>query len=152
MGSTLDSADEQPAVEAVDALIRSAQSTDRLIVVSTMVQAELQRRPVYDEARYRIIRDIFYRNRSYVRVVTLTPRLADVASTIGAEHGLTPADAVHVATALSERVDALLTLDGSHEHGRRRTKDLLRYDGQIGNPPLVIRPPTIPLGTQIRMT
>lgn len=146
--------DEQPAVEAIDALIRSAQPpvSARLIVVSTMVLAELQYRPFYDEVRYRIIRDIFYTNRSYVRVVTLTPRLADLASTIGAKHtALSPPDAVHIATALSEPVDVLLTLDGQHEHGKRRKADLLQYDGQIGNPVLAIRPPAIPLGTQFKM-
>ena len=78
-------------------------------MVSTMVLAELQSRPFYDETRYRIIRDIFYTNLSYVRVVTLNPRLADLASTIGAQNpALSPPDAVHIATALSEQVDALL--------------------------------------------
>ena len=148
------SADERPNVEAVDALIRSAQppARDRLIVVSTMVLAELRMRPFYDEGHYRIVRDIFYTNRSYMRVVSLNPRLADLASTIGGQHtALTPPDTVHIATALSERVDALLTLDGLHEHGRRRKRDLLQYDGQIGSPPLAIRPPTIPRDTQIKM-
>ena len=145
--------DEQPAVEAVDALIRSAQSPARarLIVVSTMVLAELQGRPFYDKARYQIIRDIFYTNRSYVRVVTLNPVLADSASIIGADNiSLSPPDAVHIATALSERVDALLTLDGQHEDGKR-SGGLLQYDGRIGTPPLAIRPPTIPLDTQMKL-
>ncbi|MBI2165560.1 MAG: PIN domain-containing protein [Chloroflexi bacterium] len=147
-----DSVDERPAVDTVDALLRSAQKRERLIVVSTLVLAELRHRPIYDETRYRTIRDIFYTSRSYVRVVVLNPRLADLASTIGAEHNnLSPMDAVHVATALTEKVDALLTLDGKHEHGRRRTGDLLDFNEQIGNPPLKIQVPQVPLNTQIRM-
>ena len=148
------SPDEQSATEAVDALIRSAQSPSngRLIVVSTLVLAELRRHPNHDESRYRIIRDIFYSNRPYVRVVTLTPRIADLASSIGSTNPrLAPADTVHVATALTERVDALLTLDGDHEHGKRRRPDLLYYHGKIGDPPLAIRPPAIPPGTQLVM-
>ena len=148
------SPDEQLAADAVDALIRSAQSPDRerLIVVSTLVLAELRDRPDYDSLRYRIIQDIFYTNRHYVRVVTLTPRIAAEASTIGSNNpALSPADAVHVATAISEGVDALLTLDGRHEHGKRRKRDLLDYDRKIGNPPLAIVPPSIPPGTQLRM-
>ncbi len=134
---------EQAAAEAVDALIRSAQlpTRERLIVVSTLVLAELRRHPSHDESRYDIVRDIFHTNRPYVRVVTLTPRIADLASSIGSENPrLAPADTVHVATAISEGVDSLLTLDGRHEHGRRRRPDLLFYDGKIGNPPLPIRP------------
>lgn len=109
---------EQAAAEAVDALIRSAQqpTKERLIVVSTLVLAELRRHPNHDEFRYQIIRDIFYTNRPYVRVVALTPQIADQASTIGSENPrLPPADAIHVATALSTHGNALLTLDGLHE-------------------------------------
>lgn len=148
------SPDEQSALDAVDALIRSAQSPakDRLIVVSTLVLAELRRHPNYIESRYSIIRDIFYTNRSYVRIVTLTPQIADIASAIGSENpALSPADTVHIATALSARVDTLLTLDGLHQHGKRRNRDLLIYNGRIGNPPLAIRPPAIPPGTQLVM-
>lgn len=148
------SPDERTAADAVDALIRSAQATpqERLIVVSTLVLAELRRHPNYDKSRYDIIRDIFYTNRPYVRIVTLTPYIADIASTIGSDNpALTPADTVHVATALSARVDALLTLDGRHEHGRRRRRDLLEYNGKIGIPPLSIIPPTMPPGTQYRL-
>ena len=80
----------------------------------------------------------------------LTPRLAELASTIGAEHNsLSPMDAVHIATALSEKVDVFYTLDGKHEHGKRRSRDILDYDGKIGKPPLKIKAPTMPLNTQL---
>ena len=149
-----DSEDENSAVDEIDALIRAAQSPseERIIVVSTLVLAELRQRDSYDERRWRTIRDIFYTNRSYIRVVSLSPRLAHQASEIGSQYpNLTPPDAVHVATALYEKVDALLTLDGRHEHGKRRRKDLLEYDGKIGNPPLNIKPPYIPGNSQVRM-
>lgn len=126
-----DSTEERAAVEIVDALLRSAQAGERQIIVSTMVLAEVQRRETYSEAHWRIVRDIFYTNRAYIRVVVLNPRLADLASSIGQEQNLTPPDAVHIATALSEKVDVLLTLDGLHEHGKRRTSDLLAYHERI---------------------
>lgn len=149
------SPDEKSAAEAVDALIRTAQQPEkeRLIVVSTLALAELRSRSDYIQSRYHIVQDIFYTNRPYVRVVTLTPRIAHLASSIGSENPrLSPADAVHIATAISERVDALLTLDGLHEHGIRRRNDLLFYDGKIGSPPLAIKPPAIPPGTQLIMS
>lgn len=83
-------------------------------------------------------------------MVVLNPRLADLASTIGTQqNSITPADAVHVSTALSEKVDVFYTLDGKHEHGIRRNKDLLQYDGLIGNPPLRIAVPQMPINAQL---
>ena len=91
-----DSADERLNVDIIDALLRSAQAGERQIVVSTMVLAELRKRGNYNEAHWRIVRDIFYTNRLYIRVVVLNPRLADLASSIGEQHpNLTPPDTVH---------------------------------------------------------
>jgi predicted nucleic acid-binding protein len=145
-----DSDDERTTVDIVDALLRGAQNGERLIVVSTLVLLELRSQARYNPTHWRIVRDIFYTNRPYIRVVNLNPRLADLGSTIGAEHSnLTPPDAGHVATALSEKVDVFLTLDGKHEHGRRRTRDLLDYNQRIGNPPLRIEAPQMPLNSQL---
>lgn len=142
--------DEQEDVNIIDALIRKAKKGDSTIIVSTFVIAEIRRRSIYDEGHWRIVKDIFFTNRPYVRLVSLNPRLADLASTIGAQHDMiSPADAVHVATALSERVDVFYTLDGKREHGKRRNKDLLSFNGLIGNPPLRIEPPRMPLHTQL---
>jgi len=82
----------------------------------------------------------------------LTPRLADLASSIGGDnHNLSPADSVHLATAISEVVDVFYTLDGNHLHGKRRASDILDYDGKIGKPPLKIQVPKMPRVAQARL-
>ena len=146
--------EEQDIVDIIDALLRSAsQKNERLIIVSTLLLAEIRPRDIYDKFHWSVFRDLFYTNRPYIKIQALTPRLADLASSIGGDHNtITPADAVHVATALSDKVDVLFTLDGKHEHGIRRRSDLLLYDGKIGNPPLAIRVPTMPHAAQLRLT
>ena len=145
---------EQDIVNVIDALLRGAsQKNERLIVISTMVLAEIRPRDIYNEFHWAVIRDLFYTNRPYIKIQALTPRLADLASTIGGDHNeLTPPDAVHVATALSENVDVFYTLDGLHEHGVRRRGDLLDFDGKIGKPPLAIRVPVMPQESQLRLS
>lgn len=145
---------EQDIVNVIDALLRGAsQKSERLIVISTMVLAEIRPRDMYNEFHWVVIRDLFYTNRPYIKIQALTPRLADLASTIGGDHNeLTPPDAVHVATALSEHVDVFYTLDGLHEHGVRRRGDLLDFDGKIGKPPLAIRVPMMPRESQLRLS
>jgi predicted nucleic acid-binding protein len=143
--------DEGGIVDIVDALLRGAsQKNERLIVISTMVLAEIRPNNIYNEFHWAVIRDLFYTNRPYIKVQALTPRLADLASSIGGKHNsLSPADTVHIATALSEKVDVFYTLDGLHEHGKRRTSDILDYDGKIGSPPLNIKVPIMPLNAQL---
>ena len=145
-----DKPEEQPIVEAIEALLRRSQtpSSNTILVVSAFVLAELQSRPDYNKERYSIVRDLFYGAKRFVRIVALNPAIADQASRLGESHpGLTPGDAVHVATALAERADVLLTLDG----GERRSRGLLRFDGLIGNPPLAIEPPQFPRNSQLKM-
>jgi len=145
---------EQDIVNIIDALLRGAsQKNERLIIISTMVLAEIRPRDIYNEFHLAIVRDLFYTNRPYIKIQALTPRLADLASTIGGDHNaLTPPDAIHVATALSEQVDVFYTLDGLHEHGPKRKGDLLDYDGKIGTPPLKIKAPIMPSSSQLRLT
>lgn len=144
---------EKDIVDVVDALLRGAsQKNERLIVISTLVLLEVRPMNIYDNFHWTVVRDLFYTNRPYIKIQALTPRLADLGSTIGGEHvNFSPADTGHVATALSEGVDVFYTLDGKHEHGKRRTSDLLDYDGKIGKPPLKIKVPTMPTTTQLRL-
>jgi predicted nucleic acid-binding protein len=148
-----DKPDEKEFVDIVDALLRGAsQKNERLIVISTMVLAEIRPSDIYNEFYWAVIRDLFYTNRPYIKVQALTPRLADLASTIGADfNNLSPMDAVHIATALSEKVDVFYTLDGLHQHGKRRTSDILDYDEKIGKPPLKIKVPIMPLNAQLML-
>jgi predicted nucleic acid-binding protein len=145
--------DEKDDVDVVDALIRGAsQKNERLIIVSTLVLAEVRPKDIYEPFHWAVIRDLFYTNRPYIKVQVLTPRLADLASGIGGNlSNLSPADAVHIATAISEKVDVFYTFDGKHEHGKRRTTDILDYDGKIGSPPLKIKVPEMPLNAQLSL-
>ena len=56
-------------------------------------------------------------------MVALSPRIAELAGTIGGEHQITSPDAVHVATAWSERVDVMLIQDGARDSQRRLPVD-----------------------------
>ena len=147
-----DKPEERDLVNCIYTLLKRAEdpATGVMIVVSTLVLAEVRLKPAYQQEHWAIIQDLFYKNRPYIKVTGLRPRIADTAATIGEQHGLFVQDAVHIATALQEKVDVLLTIDGKREtHTRRR--DLLPHDGLIGTPPLSIKPPSIPPNTQLLM-
>lgn len=145
--------EEKDIVDIVDALLRGAsQKNERLIVISTLVIAEIRPTNIYEPFHWAVVRDLFFTNRPYIKVQVLTPRLAELASSIGGEHNnLSPADSVHIATALSENVDVFYTLDGFHERGKRRSSDILDHDGKIGKPALKIKVPVMPLNTQLQL-
>ena len=143
--------EEQELVEIISALLRRAESGETLIVVSTLVLAEIRPLRAYEPRHNDVIWDLFHTNRPYLKMVSLSPRVADEAGTIGSGHQLTSPDAVHVATALSERVDVMYTQDGAADKERRRSGKLLSYDGKIGKPPLKIKMPMRPPDSQIEM-
>ena len=143
--------EERELVEIISALLRRAESGDTLIVVSTLVLAEIRPLRAYEPGHAEVIWDLFHTNRPYLKMVALSPRIAELAGTIGSEHRITSPDAVHVATAWSERVDVMLTQDGSTDRERRRSGQLLFYDGKIGTPPLKIEMPTRPPDSQIEL-
>ena len=144
--------EEQDTVDVIDTLLRRAlaPASDVTIVVSPMVVAELPRRETDDPDQQRTIDDLFQANHPNVLVVAGSLPVGLRASEIGSEHpGITPSDAMHIAAALAARVGVFLTLDGMRRRGRARRKDLLQYDGLIGHPPLAIRPPEMPSGSQM---
>ena len=144
--------EERELVETISALLRRAESGDALIVVSTLVLAEIRPRRTYDPSHVEVLRDLFHTNRPYLKMVGLSPRIAESAGTIGSEHQITSPDAVHVATAWSERVDVMLTQDGARDKERRRSGGLLFYNGKIGKPPLKIAMPTRPPDSQMELS
>ena len=143
--------EERELVETVSALLRRAESGNTLIVVSTLVLAEIRPLRPYEPGHDEVIWDLFRTNRQYIKMVSLSPRIADLAATIGSEHKITSPDAVHVATAWYERVDVMLTQDGSRDSERRRSGGLLAFDGKIGNPPLRIEAPSRPPNSQMEL-
>ena len=143
--------EERELVETISALLRRAESDDTLIVVSTLVLAEIRPLRPYEPGHDEIIWDLFHTNRHYLKMVALSPRIAVLAATIGSEHRITTPDAVHVATAWSERVDVMLTIDGARDNERRRSGGLLAYDGRIGSPPLRKDAPARPPNSQMEL-
>ena len=143
--------EERELVEIISALLRRAESGDTLIVVSSLVLAEIRPLRAYDPGHDEVLWDLFHTNRPYLKMVALSPRIAELAGTIGSAHQITTPDAVHVATAWSERVDVMLTQDGAPDRERRRSGQLLFYDDKIGRPPLKIDMPTRPPDSQLEL-
>ena len=141
--------EEQELVEIISALLRRAESGDTLIVVSAFVLAEIRPLRLYEPDHAEVLWDLFHTNRPHLKMAGLSPRIAELAGTIGSEHQITSPDAVHVATAWSERVDVMFTQDGAPDRERRRSGQLLFYDGKIGKPPLKIEMPMRPPDSQI---
>lgn len=138
-------------MEIIFALLRRAESGDTLIVVSSFVLAEIRPLRAYDASHAEVLWDLFHTNRPCLKMVALSPRIAELASTIGSEHSITAPDTVHVVTAWSERVDVMLTIDGAPDRERRRSGQLLFYDGKIGNPSMKIELPVRPPDSQIEL-
>lgn len=140
-----DREDERDKVAAIAELLRKADDGEIIVVVSTLVLAEVRPRETYNITQRRLIDDLFYRGRSNVRVISVTPAIAAKASDIGGLHNaITVPDAIHVATAALERVSVMYTLDGNRDNEKRRSGKLLEYDGRIGVPRLAIKPPPPP--------
>ena len=143
--------EERELVETISALLHRAESGDALIVVSTLVLAEIRPLRTYDPSHADVLWDLFHTNRPYLKMVGLSPRIAELAGTIGSEHQITSPDAVHVATAWSERVDVMLTQDGARDKESRRSGGLLFYNDRVGKPPLKIAMPTRPPDSQMEL-
>ena len=133
--------EEQQNVDVVSASLRRAEDGDTFIVVSTFVLVELRPLHRYNADHAEVLWNLFHTSRPYLKMVGLSPRIAELAATIGSEHQLKSADAVHVATAWSEAVDVMLTFDGG----------LLDHNGKIGKPPMSIRLPEMPQNAQLEL-
>jgi predicted nucleic acid-binding protein len=69
-----------------------------------------------------------------MRLRNVTRLVAESAQDLVWDHGVKPKDAIHVATALEAKVQALETFDDG----------LLKKSRKIGVPPLLIRKPIAP--------
>lgn len=148
-----DKSEEKDKVDIIETLLRNAQRSDSniLIVVSTIVLAEVQPRDDYNPLHYQQIREMFYTARRFIKVQAVTPRIADVASNLRTKNvGIGLADAIHIATAGLEQCYVLYTFNGTSE--RKRRNDLLSFNGITvapGLPPLHIKEPTVPPDSQL---
>lgn len=109
----------EPGREDSGRILRAAEDGQFRIVASTLVQAEVVRPPgglITPEAENTLRR--FFQRDMFVWVeVDLS--VARHAATLAREHGLKPADAIHVATAVLARADAFLAWDGGFPWGDR---------------------------------
>jgi predicted nucleic acid-binding protein len=116
-----------------------AERRELIIVTSTWTIVEVNKLPesgsLPEEQSKQIVE--FFEN-PYIALRQLDRPTAELAHELTRTHGLTNADAVHVATAITSKVPVLYTYDSV----KQKRKGLLRHHLKIGNPPLRIeRPP-----------
>jgi len=122
-------------VEKCDGVIQRAERGDVLIVTSALTLAEvlwMRGAPRLPKDKAELVRRFF--RRSYIRVYNVSRKLAEAAQDLVWEDNIKPKDAIHVATAIHLKADALETFDG----------DLIGRSGKVGNPLLLIREPQAP--------
>ena len=148
--------EEKGKVDIIDILIRKAQkpNSNILIVVSTIVLAEIQPRDNYNQIHYQEIREMFYKARHFIKVQAVTSPIADIASQFRTNNpNVNLFDAIQMSTAALEGCHVLYTLDGSGQ--RQRPYDILKFNGVVmapGLPPLNIQVPVMPPDSQLSLT
>lgn len=94
-------------------IFEDAESGKYTIYTSTATIAEVRRikeRPEpLDPAELQQIRDFF--EHQFIQPIDVTREIAEKAQELGAEHGINPIDAIHLATAIWWRCDVLLVWD-----------------------------------------
>ena len=123
---------ERGKAEKCDGVIERAERGDVLIVTSALTLAEvlwLRGGPRLPADKAALVQKFF--RRSYIRVYNVTRKIAESAQILVWDNGIKPKDAIHVATALSLKADALETFD----------ENLIGKSGSVGNPLLLIREP-----------
>jgi|TARA_B100000315_G_scaffold232700_1_gene245141 hypothetical protein len=123
---------EPGKAEKCDGVIQRAERGDVLLVTSALTIAEvlwMRGAPRLPKDKSEIVQKFF--KRSYIRVYNLDRKKAEAAQSLVWDYGIKPKDAIHVATAIHLKVDALETFD----------QDLIGNSGTVGNPLLLIREP-----------
>jgi len=136
---------DKARLDACMDLVRQAKNGDLNIVTSVWTITEVNKLDdagaasglLPEEQSKQIL--AFFENK-YIFVRQLDRATAEEAHRLTRTHGLTNADAVHVATALLAKVNVFYTYDAA----KKKRKGLLRHDGKIGSPPLAIKMPPDP--------
>lgn len=127
---------EPGKAELCEGTLHRADLGEVLIVTSTLTIAEvlwMRNAPPIPKEKAEIVRRFF--RRSCMRLRNVTRVVSENAQELVWDHGVKPKDAIHVATALEAKVQALETFD----------EGLLKKSGIIGTPPLLIRKPIAPV-------
>lgn len=128
---------EQDKVEACRGLVDASEQGKVRIITSALTLTEvikIKGQQPLPQSKEETIKGFF--EQEFVSIVNLDRRTAEFARDLIWDYPrLNPKDSIHVATALmTEGVDVLHTFDD----------DLLRLNGQLGEPPLRISTPDIP--------
>lgn len=130
--------EEQDKVDDCRGVLDEAATGQATIITSALTIAEVLamrgRMPIPVAQRTKV--EAFFRRES-IAVVNVTRRLAEAARGMVWDHGIAPKDALHVATALEAKVDSLHTFDAG----------LIRKNGLVGVPSLIICKPSVPQKT-----
>jgi predicted nucleic acid-binding protein len=114
-------------------VLRAAERGELQIVTSAISLIEvikLDKGPLQmTKDKEKKIADFF--KHEYIVVVQVTRQLAEVARSLVWNEGLRPRDSIHAATALNEKLTDLHAFDN----------DLLKLNGKIGKPALIIKEP-----------
>jgi predicted nucleic acid-binding protein len=119
------------------------------IVISNLVIAEVREKAGNVKERQEKLDRLFDTDWPYLEPHALTGTIAQRAREIGNRFpSITVPDAIHVATALHAKAEVLFTYDGAADRKeRRRSGTLLKYNEQIGDPPLKIQIPWVYSGS-----
>jgi predicted nucleic acid-binding protein len=123
---------EADRVDLCQHTLERARNGDAVIITSALAVTEclwLRGEKPIPKNKADILRRFF--RRSYIRVRGVTRAIAESAQELVWDHGIKPKDAVHVATAINAKVDALETFD----------EGLIGKSMKAGTPPLLIRKP-----------
>ncbi|HVV63554.1 MAG TPA: type II toxin-antitoxin system VapC family toxin [Pseudolabrys sp.] len=126
---------EKGKVEHCEGTLERAEKGEVVIITSTLTLAEvlwLRDGPKLAKDKAEIIRKFF--RRSYIRLRNVTRVTSESAQDLVWNEGVRPKDAIHVATALEAKADALETFDDG----------LLKKSRKIGEPAIEIRKPIPP--------
>lgn len=117
------------------AILNDARLGDVKLITSTFSRAEVRKssgHPTLTRTQHQEISEFF--KHSFIEMRAVTRRIADLAAELGERYGLSPTDAVHLATAVEAGVQEFQSWDGDFFEGQFRDKNQ--------TPPVKIAKPT----------
>lgn len=126
---------EKGHAELCEGTLERAEKGEVVIITSTLTVAEvlwLRDGPKLSQDKADIIRKFF--RRSYIRLRNVTRVTSESAQDLVWDSNVKPKDAIHLATAIEAKADAVETFDDG----------LLKKSRKMGDPPLEIRQPIPP--------
>lgn len=131
-----EASEEADRAEIAQAILRAAEAGKIELVTSAFTRAEVRRdrrQPKLTPEQHTRVSEFF--RHSYLHVRPLDQAIGESAAELGEQYNLKPADAVHLATALSVQADELQHWDDN---------DFGRLPLRADSPPIKIAHPTLP--------